>query len=133
MTIESLLRLSPALPTLRRRSTRQSTLYGSSYIARSSISAYATVPPDPAPESSDILDHTLEANTKRNSIASVSPGRAAGLEWRKAAGRIVSRALVTALLTAASIGLPGFGRVMAFLGSFSAFLICIILPVSADQ
>jgi len=44
--------------------------------------------------------------------------------------RVISRTIVTCLCAGTAIILPGFGRVMAFLGSFSAFLICIILPVS---
>jgi vesicular inhibitory amino acid transporter len=66
-------------------------------------------------------------------------------ERRKFVARVISRTIVTGLCTTAAIFLPGFGRVMAFvslcaslqirladlqLGSFSAFLICIILPVS---
>lgn len=42
---------------------------------------------------------------------------------------MVSRVVITALCVGIAVVLPGFGRVMAFLGSFSAFLICIILPV----
>lgn len=51
-------------------------------------------------------------------------------ERRKRVARFASRAVVTGAIVAAAIYLPGFERVMAFLGSFSAFLICIILPVS---
>lgn len=43
--------------------------------------------------------------------------------------RMVSRVVITALCVGVAVVLPGFGRVMAFLGSFSAFLICIILPL----
>ncbi|OWT36147.1 solute carrier family 32 (vesicular inhibitory amino acid transporter) [Cryptococcus neoformans] len=42
---------------------------------------------------------------------------------------MVSRVVITALCVGIAVVLPGFGRVMAFLGSFSAFLICIILPL----
>lgn len=52
------------------------------------------------------------------------------LERRKTAYRVVSRVGTTAICVGTAIALPGFGKVMAFLGSFSAFLICIILPVS---
>jgi hypothetical protein len=51
-------------------------------------------------------------------------------ERRKAWLRVFSRTTVTIVCVGTAIALPGFGRVMAFLGSFSAFLICIILPVS---
>ncbi|WWC72826.1 uncharacterized protein I206_106790 [Kwoniella pini CBS 10737] len=50
-------------------------------------------------------------------------------ERRKAVLRVISRTIVTALCVLVAVLLPGFGRVMAFLGSFSAFLICIILPL----
>ncbi|KAK8850737.1 hypothetical protein IAR55_004657 [Kwoniella newhampshirensis] len=50
-------------------------------------------------------------------------------EKRKTWMRIMSRTVVTALCVVTAVKLPGFGRVMAFLGSFSAFLICIILPL----
>lgn len=56
--------------------------------------------------------------------------RLISIERKKFCARVFTRTIVTALVTAAAIYLPGFGRVMAFLGSFSAFLICIILPVS---
>lgn len=51
-------------------------------------------------------------------------------ERKKLAARVVSRTVVTAVCTAAAILIPGFERVMGFMGNFSAFLICIILPVS---
>ncbi|WWD07224.1 hypothetical protein V865_005321 [Kwoniella europaea PYCC6329] len=50
-------------------------------------------------------------------------------ERRKATLRVISRTVITALCVATAILLPGFGKVMAFLGSFSAFVICIILPL----
>jgi vesicular inhibitory amino acid transporter len=51
-------------------------------------------------------------------------------EKMKAALRVGSRIVTTGVCVITAILLPGFGKVMAFLGSFSAFLICIILPVS---
>lgn len=51
-------------------------------------------------------------------------------ESSKGVLRLVSRTCLTAGCVIAAIVLPGFEKVMAFLGSFSAFLICIILPVS---
>lgn len=51
-------------------------------------------------------------------------------EGSKGLLRVVSRTVITAACTAAAILLPGFEKVMAFLGSFSAFLICIILPIT---
>ncbi|KAL1412488.1 hypothetical protein Q8F55_000233 [Vanrija albida] len=51
-------------------------------------------------------------------------------ETRKGTMRIISRTVITAATVAVAIALPGFGRVMAFIGSFSAFLICIVLPLS---
>lgn len=50
-------------------------------------------------------------------------------ERKKLAARAVSRTVVTAVCTAAAILIPGFERVMGFMGNFSAFLICVILPV----
>ncbi|TYJ51512.1 hypothetical protein B9479_007908 [Cryptococcus floricola] len=50
-------------------------------------------------------------------------------EDRKATYRVISRIVVTAVCVGTAVVLPGFGRVMAFLGSFSAFVICIILPL----
>lgn len=54
-------------------------------------------------------------------------------EGRKGIGRIACRMLITVTCVATAILLPGFGQVLAFLGSFSAFLICIILPVSTEH
>jgi len=51
-------------------------------------------------------------------------------ENMKTVFRVGSRIVTTGVCVITAILLPGFGKVMAFLGSFSAFLICIILPVS---
>lgn len=44
---------------------------------------------------------------------------------------VMERALLTSFAVIVSILVPEFGSMMAFLGSFSAFLICVIGPVSA--
>jgi vesicular inhibitory amino acid transporter len=75
--------------------------------------------PKPQSGSGDLVDPESEAEAKYHSA-----------ERKKFVARVISRTIVTGLCTVAAIYLPGFGRVMAFLGSFSAFLICIILPVS---
>lgn len=54
-------------------------------------------------------------------------------EGRKGIGRIACRIAITVTCVATAVLLPGFGQVLAFLGSFSAFLICIILPVSTER
>lgn len=51
-----------------------------------------------------------------------------GEGW-KGIARIASRTVITIGCTVTAILLPGFEKVMAFLGSFSSFLICIILPL----
>jgi len=51
-------------------------------------------------------------------------------EKRKTWGRVAARAGVTAACVVVAIALPGFGRLMAFLGSFTTFCICVLLPVS---
>lgn len=53
----------------------------------------------------------------------------AAAEARKGVGRIGCRIAITVTCVATAVLLPGFGQVLAFLGSFSAFLICIILPL----
>lgn len=52
------------------------------------------------------------------------------LTWGRALG-IVQRIVLTSLAVAVSILIPDFGSMMAFLGSFSAFVLCIIGPVGA--
>jgi vesicular inhibitory amino acid transporter len=44
---------------------------------------------------------------------------------------VVERTLLTLLSVTVSILVPDFSSMMAFLGSFSAFIICIIGPISA--
>lgn len=44
---------------------------------------------------------------------------------------VIERALFTMVSVAVSILIPEFSSMMAFLGSFSAFLICVIGPVAA--
>ena len=54
-------------------------------------------------------------------------------EKRKTVMRVVARGGVTAACVVVAILLPGFGRLMAFLGSFTTFCICVLLPVSRDR
>ncbi|KAH9817855.1 transmembrane amino acid transporter protein-domain-containing protein [Melampsora americana] len=58
--------------------------------------------------------------------------KAKNVKLTKAFGRILSRIIVTALVVAVSIIIPDFDRVMSFLGAFAAFVICIVIPVSAE-
>lgn len=52
------------------------------------------------------------------------------VEKRKTVFRIVARIAVSLACVIVAIILPGFEKLMAFLGSFTTFMICIILPVS---
>ncbi|KAL7420911.1 hypothetical protein Q5752_004865 [Cryptotrichosporon argae] len=84
-----------------------------------SVAASVVVPPPP---SYGQLGHGLPAGPAQGASSVEREGT-------KGALRVASRTAVTALCIAAAVALPGFGRVMAFLGSFSAFLICVILPL----
>jgi hypothetical protein len=75
------------------------------------------------------LSSLPEGEAERDEEASKTPESMAKREKRKVVLRIISRIITTAICAVTAILLPGFGKVMAFLGSFSAFLICIILPV----
>jgi len=44
---------------------------------------------------------------------------------------VIERSVFTCLTVAASILVPNFSSMMAFLGSFSAFVLCVIGPLSA--
>lgn len=44
---------------------------------------------------------------------------------------VVERTVFTCLSVAVSIFIPEFSSMMAFLGSFSAFMLCVIGPISA--
>lgn len=46
---------------------------------------------------------------------------------------VAERVVLTLLSVAVSILVPEFSSVMAFLGSFSAFMLCVIGPVSAKS
>lgn len=54
-------------------------------------------------------------------------------EKRKTFMRVVARGGVTAACVVVAILLPEFGRLMAFLGSFTTFCICVLLPVSRSR
>lgn len=72
--------------------------------------------------------------SSESSCADPSASKAhASKVWSKALGRTVSRTVVTCLVVLVSILMPNFERVMAFLGAFAAFVICTILPVSAEM
>lgn len=44
---------------------------------------------------------------------------------------VLQRILVTSLSILVSILIPEFSSMMAFLGSFSAFILCVIVPIAA--
>lgn len=85
--------------------------------------------PQPSlPKSDSVPDQTSQVSELPTSSSALHT-QAMTTERTKSALRVVSRLIVTAVCTIVAILIPGFGKVMAFLGSFSAFLICIILPV----
>jgi vesicular inhibitory amino acid transporter len=79
---------------------------------------------------SDLSPKPKSPGIRVNSSSYITIFPNAAKERRKGVLRILSRLAVTAICVGTAVVLPGFGKVMAFLGSFSAFLICIILPVS---
>lgn len=80
-----------------------------------------TLPPS-SPE-----DHGLKASTSSGSARSESTRHA----LLRRAFMVMERVCFTLLSVTVSILVPQFSSVMAFLGSFSAFLLCVIGPVSA--
>lgn len=44
----------------------------------------------------------------------------------------IQRVVVTLLAVVVSVAVPDFSALMAFLGSFSAFMICVIGPLAAN-
>ncbi|GAA5922690.1 hypothetical protein JCM3775_006101 [Rhodotorula graminis] len=95
-------------------------------------------PPPPAPTSSDSAISTLHHRTSNSALStSPSPTRRV-LVAAAAAERRIHRVRYYLLRPAASIlcvglaiAIPEFDRVLAFLGSASAFVICVIGPVGA--
>ncbi|GMK56747.1 hypothetical protein CspeluHIS016_0305870 [Cutaneotrichosporon spelunceum] len=76
-----------------------------------------------------IADDLFEDRPKPPVIPLYDPNATRRGEGWKGIARIASRTIITIGCTATAILLPGFEKVMAFLGSFSSFLICIILPL----
>ena len=77
-------------------------------------------------------DHGPPAAAKPTSAALHS--NAHGHEHRRSLKQVftaIERAIFTVVSVTVSILVPEFSSMMAFLGSFSAFLICVIGPVSA--
>ncbi|KAJ9111124.1 hypothetical protein QFC19_001323 [Naganishia cerealis] len=101
-------------------------------------------PHKPAPHGGETSKPLLEGETQRDlgsqftitttgafappPAASAGPSVALA-EKRKTAGRLVARIGVTAACVAVAILLPEFERLMAFLGSFTTFFICVLLPL----
>ncbi|BGP17492.1 hypothetical protein JCM10213_004412 [Rhodosporidiobolus nylandii] len=94
--------------------------------------------PAHAPSASSHL-HLDSSAIASSSAASLSPNRAAHLSTTAAAAErrrkwiryTLLRPSTTFLSIAAALLIPEFDRVLAFLGSASAFVICVILPVGA--
>lgn len=66
--------------------------------------------------------------SKSNGINIATPG--SPIIYKRALA-IFQRIFLTILSVLVSILVPDFGAVMAFLGSFSAFMLCVIGPISA--
>ncbi|EFP90178.2 uncharacterized protein PGTG_16456 [Puccinia graminis f. sp. tritici CRL 75-36-700-3] len=129
VTIEHLLNLTsmddmsdPHAPAIQKRSTPVPT---SQALPKNAVSSH---PNQLTPRSthSDLRGSYHEA-------ASGSAGKNKPAMFTKALGRTISRTVVTSLVVIVSILLPNFERVMGFLGAFAAFVICTILPVSAEM
>ncbi|EMD41799.1 hypothetical protein CERSUDRAFT_110364 [Gelatoporia subvermispora B] len=75
-------------------------------------------------------DHTTKPPTSDSDSDARTPSTARPA--LKRAFTVVERVVFTMLSTAVSILVPEFGSMMAFLGAFSAFIICVIGPVSAQ-
>jgi len=60
-----------------------------------------------------------------------APGQSKRDQKRWTSGLVVERVAVLALVTATAILIPDFSATMAFLGSFSAFVLCVIGPIMA--
>jgi len=84
----------------------------------------------PGDESQILTSPMLNPHLNSNSDTEELESKLRRREKRNLVLRVISRIVITGVCTITAILLPGFGKVMAFLGSFSAFLICIILPVS---
>ncbi|KAK4688314.1 hypothetical protein P7C73_g1792, partial [Tremellales sp. Uapishka_1] len=117
VTIETVLGISPRFL----RKPRKPSVHLSS--SRSPSPAAATKVTPAIPNDSDIS----KSSERSSELRLYEQGLAR--EKRNSILRVLSRTVVTALCVGTAVILPGFGRVMAFLGSFSAFLICIILPL----
>ncbi|KAG8986496.1 hypothetical protein FRB94_014061 [Tulasnella sp. JGI-2019a] len=59
--------------------------------------------------------------------------RIAAANRRKAVFRMFTRALLTIFVVVVAICIPDFGIMMAFLGAFSAFTLCVIGPLAAKM
>ncbi|KAG0146698.1 hypothetical protein CROQUDRAFT_657050 [Cronartium quercuum f. sp. fusiforme G11] len=91
--------------------------------------------PPPTSTSSATSNGVAHQNGSQKSLASrgskmIKPPQPS-VRFTKAFGRLVARFSVTSLVVIVSIVMPDFDRVMSFLGAFAAFVICVILPVSA--
>lgn len=86
------------------------------------------IPPDQLPPHSNYSEH----HQAYHELPSSTRAKKSTI-FTKAIGRVISRTLVTFLVVIVSILLPNFERVMSFLGAFAAFVICTILPISAEM
>jgi solute carrier family 32 (vesicular inhibitory amino acid transporter) len=73
-------------------------------------------------------DHSVSTKANTPNAAPSSPDRRLAL---KRFFTTIERTIFTIVSVAISILVPEFSSMMAFLGSFSAFLLCVIGPVSA--
>ncbi|GMK56402.1 hypothetical protein CspeluHIS016_0302420 [Cutaneotrichosporon spelunceum] len=80
-------------------------------------------------ESDYVDDEYEQAYNHAHHRKSIVPAPPTSAEGGKGVARAAMRIVITIAATVVAIILPGFEKVMAFLGNFSAFLICIILPI----
>ena len=63
-------------------------------------------------------------------LCGIRTGIATATEGTENVARVIIRVFTTALIVLLAIIFPAFDRIMAFLGSFLCFTICIILPLA---
>lgn len=131
ITLETILGITPAVPQVPDMSEIIITAPPSEDTPRNRIRASFSAAREAFAEDSD-LSVKSGGDVAMRGVSAVDLAASDGVERRKSWWRVLSRTLVTAVCTGTAIALPGFGRLMAFLGSCTSFLICVILPVSVQ-
>lgn len=103
--------------------------------AGASVDPHGGKPRAVAPPDHSALDLSSQFSTASGVLSTIpvpddAPAEYVKDERVKTFWRFIERMVLSLACVATAVALPGFGQLMSLIGSFTTFMICVLLPVS---